>query len=456
MASIFKRGGKENRDGRYRVSYFDEFGRRKDVSTGTSDKDAARQIAAKLETDVALRRRGVITPQEDKLATLNAKSVADHVSDYLAHCGRQNQDDVHVGNKETQLNLLLASTSAKVLGELSRDKVQRHLDDLADLGKSARTVNQHRTTIATFVGWCYAGVGVHQNPLAKMPRLNEAADQRLVRRALTEDELARLVAVPEAIAAGRAGYYIVVTLAGLRSGDAKQITWDDVDLDAGTLRIRLAVNKSRREDHLPLHPQVIELLQRIRPALAKATESVFHTIPRVKTFHHDCRRAGIERYDGEGRQLDLHALGRTTFGTRLAKSGIMPQMAAKLMRHTDVKITMKHYTKLRMHDEQQAVAELPQIVPAVPKAVKATGTDSVSVSVQQSRQQSCGLKGHPVAPSGAINSAEVRSSPVSLTGISSSKIKGFGTIGQPVASTDWTSDADAANLLKTGAIGAVG
>jgi hypothetical protein len=46
MASVFKRGGRKNRTGRYIASYFNENGGRITRSTGTSDKDVAEQIAA--------------------------------------------------------------------------------------------------------------------------------------------------------------------------------------------------------------------------------------------------------------------------------------------------------------------------------------------------------------------------------------------------------------------------
>lgn len=456
MASIFKRGGKKNRHGRYRIEYFDEFGRRRNVSAKTSDFDAARQIADKLEADVALKRRGVITPEEGKLAGLNRKPLADHVAEYLAHCHRQRQDDTHVGNKEAQLKKLLENTGAKVISELGRETVQRHLNALADAGKSARTVNQHRTTIATFVGWCYASVGIHHNPLAKMPRMDEAADRRRVRRALTESELSKLITVPEAVARGRADYYTVATLVGLRSEDGRQMTWGDVDLEAGTLRIREGVDKSGRPDFLPLHPQALAVLKRIRPPFAAATDLVFRTIPRVKTFHRDCERAGIERYDAEGNQLDLHALGRTTFGTRLANSGVMPQMAAKLMRHTDVKITMKHYTKLRLHDEKRAVAVLPQIVAAQPAAQQATGTDSAPVSLQQKRQQTCGISSQNMASLGGHVTQRVGPQGQASACDSSGKTSTSDTVGHSQTSGNLMIGGSAANMPETRAIGAVG
>jgi integrase len=455
MASIYKRGGKGNRHGRYRIAYFDEFGRRLDVAAGTSDHDTARQIADKLEADAALKRRGVISPQEGKLAELNAKPLVDHIADYLAHCRRQKQDDLHVSNKEAQLKKLSESSKAVVLAEWTREAVQRHLNALADSKKSARTVNQHKTTIATFVGWCYASVGVHANPLAKMPRMDEAADQRLVRRSMTEDELGRLLAVPEAIEKGRADCYIVLTFAGLRVGDATQITWGDVDLAGGTLRIRQLVGKSRRLDYLPLHAQALAVLERIKPPFCRPTDRVFKTVPRVKTFHRDCERAGIERFDAEG-QVDRHALGRTTFGTRLANSGVMPQMASKLMRHTDVKITMKHYTKLRLHDEARAMESLPQITAAEPAVRRATGTDSMPVTLQQNLQQSGGFSSLALSPSGSPATPAMRDEVGSSMSVSSDKTRDFGTAGQAQASPGLMIGGTAGKIRKTRAISSVG
>ena len=49
--------------GSYLISYFDANGDRQEVNAETTDRDAAEQIARKLETEVALRKRGVIDPR---------------------------------------------------------------------------------------------------------------------------------------------------------------------------------------------------------------------------------------------------------------------------------------------------------------------------------------------------------------------------------------------------------
>ncbi|MBP6473572.1 MAG: tyrosine-type recombinase/integrase, partial [Chloroflexi bacterium] len=53
--------------------------------------------------------------------------------------------------------------------------------------------------------------------------------------------------------------------------------------------------------------------------------------------------------DDEGRAIDLHAL-RTTLGTQLARAGVTPQVAQRIMRHSDYRTTLKHYTVLGLTD----------------------------------------------------------------------------------------------------------
>ena len=53
--------------------------------------------------------------------------------------------------------------------------------------------------------------------------------------------------------------------------------------------------------------------------------------------------AGIPHLDKRGRRVDLHAL-RTTFETMLSAAGVPPRVAMELMRHSDLKLTMRIYT----------------------------------------------------------------------------------------------------------------
>jgi site-specific recombinase XerD len=71
--------------------------------------------------------------------------------------------------------------------------------------------------------------------------------------------------------------------------------------------------------------------------------------------------AGIPFEDAQGRRLDLHAL-RVTFGTNLSVAGVSPRVAMELMRHSDIKLTMKIYTDASQLLTAAAVASLPPLV----------------------------------------------------------------------------------------------
>ena len=69
-------------------------------------------------------------------------------------------------------------------------------------------------------------------------------------------------------------------------------------------------------------------------------------------------RTKIVAEDQEGRVIDLHAM-RTTLGTNLARAGVAPQIAQRIMRHDDYRTTLKHYTVLGLTDTSKAIAGLP-------------------------------------------------------------------------------------------------
>ena len=159
----------------------------------------------------------------------------------------------------------------------------------------------------------------------------------------------------------RTVWYLAAALAGLRRGDLVRLRWSSVDLADGTITI--TDGKARRTDLLPIHPQLAEALEAIRPrrmtpqALAQA--KVFPHAVTNRTVAADFERAGIAP-DAEGRIADLHAL-RTTLGTNLARRGVTPQVAQKIMRHADYRTTLACYTVLGLADTAAAVARLPGV-----------------------------------------------------------------------------------------------
>ena len=395
MASVFKRGGKKNRHGHYTASYFNEHGKRVTLTTGTADREVAEQIAAKWETDTALRKSGIITAPQARHAEHNQRHIKDHVAEYLTHCEHIGQNRVHIANKKTQLAKLIEGIGGTRLSDIEPHKVERYLAGLVAAGLSHRTHNQHRATAISFVQWLVDHSRLPSNPLSIVPTLNEAKDRRRVRRALTDDELSRLIDR----AGERRAYYLFAYFTGLRVKAVMAAVWGDVDFDAATIRVRVGNAKGKKDDTFyNLHDSLLGELKAIKPAFATGNDRIFRKVPTVRTFHRDCERAGIDRYDGEGRQLDRHAL-RTTLGTHLALAGVLPQQAMRVMGHSDVRITMKHYTALRLSDTAKAIQALTPIQAPVPAAAEpaslpATGTDDSTAEKRfDKRQQICQQSG---------------------------------------------------------------
>lgn len=389
MATIFKRGSK----GSWIIQYFDAQGRRRERSSRTTDYRAAERIAAKLAADVALRRDGVVDPGMDRLADENRKPIGVHLAHYLDHCRHVGLAAKSVEDKETLLSGLFASMGATRLSDLTLDRAERALSAARET-LAARTVNRRREIILAFANWCRKTGRLDANPLALLPRLDQDRDRRRVRRALTDAEVGRLMAVAEKH--GRKAWYVAALLAGLRRSDLMRMTWGDVDLDAAVLTIR--DGKAKREDRLPIHPDLLSELRRIRPTDVLPSARVFRRGVANKTRQKDFTAAKIAP-DEQGRVADLHAL-RGTLGTRLARQGIAPQVAQQLMRHSDYRLTLKHYTHLTLSDAADAMNRLPGVVHAQEGAqAQATGTDG---DCQQIPQQ----PSHETARVGAVGRDE--------------------------------------------------
>ncbi len=395
LGSLFKRGG----SGPWIASWYDHDGRRREKSTRTTDKAAADRILAKLVSETALRRDGVIDPAKDRYATEARHPLSTHIGAYVAHCKHVGHAPHHVNQKESHLHRLATDAGLGRLADLTADALERHLSSIRRTGRSARTVNFARQIAVAFMSWCVDTQRTESNPLTVVPKLDDSRDRRHERRPLTDDELARLLAV--AAESGRKAWYLAAALAGLRRGDLERLQWRDIDFERQTITIR--EGKAKRLDMIPMHPDLAEELRLRRTAsMGLATARVFPTVVTNLTRQKDFLRAGLAKRevvrdedgqpvmvgqgkrrrpktrivseDDEGRVIDLHAL-RTTFGTRLARAGVAPQIAQRLLRHADYRTTQRHYVVLGLADDAAAIAKMPPIKPTTDDARRATGTD---------------------------------------------------------------------------------
>jgi integrase len=389
QGTLFKRDPK----GPWIARWFTHDGKRAEQSTRTTDRAAAERILVRHVADAALRRDGVVDARKDRFAVEGRKPLAEHFAAYVTHCRHVGQDERHVDQKDAHLKRLAEKASITRLADLTADAVEGYLRTLKERGRSARSVNFVRQIAVAFMSWCVKTGKAESNPLKVIPKLDESEDRRRVRRPLTDDELARLVAVADE--RGRKLWYLTAALAGLRRGDLIALTWGDIDLDGRAITI--GHGKAKRTDIIPMHTQLADELAALRDERQpEPTDRVFPTEVTNATRIRDFLRAGLAHRetvtddkgepvmigkgkrrrpltrivceDAEGRVVDLHAL-RTTLGTNLARQGVAVQLAQKIMRHASYKTTQKHYVVLGLTDTTGAIDCLPGI--GKPEAVEA-------------------------------------------------------------------------------------
>lgn len=141
---------------------------------------------------------------------------------------------------------------------------------------------------------------------------------------------------------------------GLRAGEVANVRGDDVDLDAGTLRVR---GKGGVEAVLPLHPD-IALLAASMPARGWWFPSPKNRGLPVRSsavtgaVRHACGLAGLRTHGA-------HPL-RHWYGTWLVRSGADLRTAQTLLRHASL-ATTAIYVEVTEDSRRSAVLRLPDI-----------------------------------------------------------------------------------------------
>jgi len=413
-----------------------------DVATGCRDKSAAASRLSELVAEQEKIRAGVITPSEANTAKHGRMAYAGTVQAFIDSMAARG---CVKGTCNTWRHYLISAgvdgLDWRTLADMDRAGLERWLSMRAVTPKDpekpdsimgARNHNAHVAAFAAFGAWCLRQGYVKANPFAATAKRNEKADRRHVRRALTVDELARLVDAArrrpclEAVKINRgpnkgkpgadvseetldrlrflgwtrALAYWTAAATGLRWGELRSITLGAVRLDADPPHVILQAKseKARRGAQIPVQADLAAelgkyLVERRSRLVGRSGASivefpgVLDSVPvfdvpekMSKVFHADCKAAGVPRHDGAGRAVDVHAL-RHTFGTMLAKAGVSLQVAQRAMRHSTPTLTANVYTHLGLVDVAGAVEKLPSIGMGAHQAAAEMAVNSVTPTV---------------------------------------------------------------------------
>ena len=402
----------------YIAKYRDHQGRLVEASTGCRDRDGAKRRLKELEDRADRIRRGIVRPEEVEIETFQTVPIAQHIAEYLQDLRGRGVNADRIKTSETYLTRDAKGCGFRLLRDLNAEKLRRWLRSHAAM--SAATYNWHSTLWVAFGGWLTGKridgkrgslTGERRlsvNPFDGFGKKDEHADRRRVARALTVDELRRLLdharrrpledamrvtrgpnagamtarvtpdrrAKLERLGLERALIYKTAILTGLRLNELRTLRVGDLSFgDVPFIALRAANEKNRKGSSVPLRADLAaELREWTRDK--KRGDEVF-TVPAglLRIMNRDLIAAGIDKVNERGGRVHLHALRHST-GTHLSAANVAPRTAQAVMRHSDIALTMNTYTDERLLDAAGAVERLPDL-PIGP----AVGADLVAPDV---------------------------------------------------------------------------
>ncbi|WP_264212920.1 tyrosine-type recombinase/integrase [Leisingera thetidis] len=124
---------------------------------------------------------------------------------------------------------------------------------------------------------------------------------------------------------------------GLRRNEAATLTWEDVNMKAGTFRIRAEIAKNGNELVLPMSDQVRALLRRRKEAALGAT-AVF-----ASSTRYDPRKSLTRLRESLSCEITIHDL-RRTYAIQAERAGTPYSLLKRMLNHSSAgDVTLAHY-----------------------------------------------------------------------------------------------------------------
>jgi integrase len=392
MAGVYKKPSDRARGaaGKWTAWWVDEHGKRR-KRVAFTDRKKSLELALHLEAEARRVREGLADPGERRRREATGRAVEDHIADYRANLLAKGDGVKHADQIAGALRRLLGSAGVASLADVSLGRVQAALGRMRAPGndaegkplkaKSARTCNHALRALQAFLRWLAADGRIQGVP-AWLPNLAlypEESDRKVVRRALTEAELARLIEAAEKgptfvtrresrggpivgriTGPDRAMCYRIVMATGFRAEEVRTLLPERFRLegDAPTITVLACYSKrgkrSGRDDVQPIRRDVAELL---KPWLAtREPGKPVLALPEktAEMLQKDLGAAGIADRDARGRVVDFHAL-RHSYITHLVAKGVNPKVVQKLARHSTITLTLDRYTHVEDDDVRDAL-----------------------------------------------------------------------------------------------------
>jgi integrase len=336
------------------------------------------------------------------------KPLKKHVEDFKRSLLAKDRPANYANNKVTRINSIIDGCRYRTWSDIENnpDRIEQYLKSRREGpgGISVQTSNHYLQAVKQFAAWMFDNKRASK-PLPRRLKPLEVKNEKIhSRRSLEIDEFMRLleatIKAPKRF--GMTGYerYLLYRLAsqtGLRAKELRSLKVSSFDFKNKTVFVSGKYTKNKNDALQPLTAETAKELQEFfqsmnklpdakafggtRKQLTKRTSDMLRsdlgeTV--IKDEHGEIIQEAIPYVDDAGRFCDFHSM-RHTAGSFLAASGVHPKVAQKLMRHSDINLTMSLYTHILRGQEAEAIARLPDFhFPDSQKNLK-TGTDDIEV-----------------------------------------------------------------------------
>jgi len=409
----------------YIAKYRDESGAWAETPTGCTDETAARAILAQLQRRAERIRSGVITAEDDAASKHAVVPIDEHLKAWTDHLKVKGSTKHWWTQAMRRVKRICDERGIRRLRDVSVATVERWMQEQTDAGMSAGTRNGYRGALMAFANWCARTGRIAANPLTHLVTADNRSDRRRTRRALTDDELMRLLDAArrrplaeastlqcgerrgqqgakisgayrerlERLGRERALIYKTLVLTGLRKGELASITVGQVDFTGPVpyLLLHARDEKNRRGAEIPIRADLAaelrawmdEKLAVLQAEAREREEPIPARLPHttkiltisnglIRIFDRDLAFAGIariEKRNGKEVVFKTDERGRTvdihalrhTFGTHLCRAGVPLRTAQAAMRHSDPSLTANVYTDPKLLDVAGALEALPAL-----------------------------------------------------------------------------------------------
>jgi integrase len=191
---------------------------------------------------------------------------------------------------------------------------------------------------------------LQRNPVTLVKIKGKATPVR-VHTLLTGDQYQKLIADPDLPSHVRVMIQTAMLL-GIRVSEVLGLKWDAIDFKAAKVYIRISVvgknaddtKTLASEDELPLHEDLAGVLEAWKKESAAINGWLFGNITTGRPYW-----GGTLQQDHlvpAGKKVGIKALGwhdfRHTYRAMMGEIGVPPEMQMKLMRHSDITMSMKY------------------------------------------------------------------------------------------------------------------